>query len=220
MTGVTLNLDVVSDVVCPWCYIGKRRLERAAALVPAIDLKIRWRPFQLDSSIPRAGHERTAYMLAKFGSPAAVAAAEERVAAIGRELGIPFDFPAIARSPNTLDAHRLIRWAGEAEVEADVVERLFRAYFVEGEDIGDAAVLADIGAAAGLDRDELAGWLATEAERDEVSAEVAEAQRIGVTGVPCTIVEGRYAVMGAQEPETLARAFTDIAEEKGFGAKS
>jgi predicted DsbA family dithiol-disulfide isomerase len=217
---VTLNLDVVSDVVCPWCYIGKRRLERAAELVPAVDLKIRYRPFQLDAAIPREGLERKAYMEAKLGGPAAVAVAHERIAEIGEELGIPFDFEAISVAPNTLDAHRLIRWAGEAGIEADVVERLFHAYFVAGEDIGDAEVLADIGAAAGLDRDEVARWLATDADRDDVTAEVAEAQRIGVTGVPCTIVEGRYAVMGAQEPAALARAFSEIAEEKKFGVKS
>lgn len=215
-----LQLDVVVDVVCPWCYVGKHRLARAMELTPEIGYELRYRPFQLDPSIPRAGVERKAYIAAKLGGPERVRAAHEQLAAIGAELGIPFDFDAIRVAPNTLDAHRVIRWAGEAGVQADLVERLFRLYFVEGADIGDPGVLAGAAADAGMRREEVRDWLSTEADLDAVRAEIDHARRIGVTGVPCLVIEAKYAVTGAQDPAVLAGAFRDIAEEKRFGAKA
>ena len=139
-----MTIDIVSDAVCPWCYVGKRRLEAALAGSGDANVAVQWRPFQLDPTIPSEGLDRQAYMRAKFRDDARLAEVHQRLKALGAEVGIKFDFAAIKRSPNTLDAHRLIRWAGEAGVQDAVVERLFSAYFERGEDIGDRDVLARI----------------------------------------------------------------------------
>ncbi|MEJ1159052.1 DsbA family oxidoreductase [Prosthecomicrobium sp. N25] len=216
----TLTLDVVVDVVCPWCYVGKRRLEKAMAATPDIDYVVRYRPFQLDPGIPPQGLERRAYITAKLGGADRVATAHARLAEIGAADGIPFRFEAITVAPNTLDAHRVIRWAAEAEVQADVTERLFRTYFVEGGDIGDRATLARVAQDAGMAGAEVRQWLDTEEDLDSVRAEIEQAARMGITGVPCTLIERKYAVTGAQDAAVLAEAFREIAEEKRFGAKS
>lgn len=216
----TLALNVVIDVVCPWCYVGKRRLEQALALVPDVDFAIRYRPFQLDATLPQEGVDHKTYMLRKFGDANRVAEAQERLAGIGRDIGIDFRFDAIRFSPNTLNCHRLIKWAAEAEVADDVVARLYRIYFAEGGNLGDMGQLACIAGEAGMNGSEVLGWLKTDVDRDEIEAEVRDAQRIGITGVPCIIIENKYAVTGAQEPETLAAAFREIAQEKTFGRKS
>lgn len=213
-----LAIDVVSDVVCPWCYLGKRRLARAFDLVPDVAVAVRWRPYQLDPTIPPEGRDRKAYMAAKFPDAAQLAAVHDRLRDYGRAEGIDFRFDDITRSPNTLDAHRLIRWATVEGVAEAVVEDLFAAYFTRGEDLGDHAVLAAIAAAAGMDGALMLRLLAGDADRAEVEAEIAEAQRLGITGVPCTIVGGRYAVMGAREPEAIAAAI-DAAIEAGPAAR-
>ncbi len=200
-----LAIDVISDVVCPWCFIGKRRLEQAVAAA-AIPVAIRWRPYQLDPTIPPEGKSRRDYMAAKFGSAERIRQIHERLEAAGAGEGIGFAFDRIAVSPNTLDAHRLLRWAGQANVEEAVVEALFRAYFLEGRDIGDHAVLADIAASAGMDRDALLARLIGDEDRAAVREEIEAAQRMGVTGVPTFILAGRYAVVGAQPAESLAEA--------------
>lgn len=215
-----LVLDVIVDVVCPWCFVGKRRLDRAMAAVPELDFEIRYRPYQLDPTIPAAGLERKSYIAAKLGGADRVAKAHAMLEEVGAGLGIAFAFGRIARAPNTLDAHRVIRWAGEAGVQADVTERLMRAYFVEGRDVGDKAVLAGIAQEAGMTGAEIRAWLDTDEDRDTVTAEIAQAQRMGVQGVPCIVIEGKYAVTGAQESDALAEAFREIAEEKRFGAKA
>jgi len=215
-----LQIDVVADVVCPWCFVGRRHLAAAMARLPDIDFRLVHRPFQLDARIPREGVERHAYINAKLGGADRVREAHRHLETIGQDLGIPFDFAAIRVAPNTLDAHRLIRWAGEAEVQDAMVERLFQLYFVEGADIGDPDVLADAAAAVGMVRDEVRGFLDTEADLDAVRTEIAHAQRVGITGVPCLVIEAKYAVMGAQPADMLVNAFRDIAEEKRFGAKS
>jgi predicted DsbA family dithiol-disulfide isomerase len=207
-----VSVDVISDVVCPWCFIGKRRLEQAVALTQT-PLTIRWRPFQLDPTIPPEGKERRAYLEQKFGSAERIEEIYERVAAAGAEVGIPFAFDRIKVSPNTLDAHRLIRWAGESNLQDAVVEALFRAYFFDGKDIGDRAVLADIAEAAGMDRAQIAERLTSDDDRAEVRADIVASQRIGVTGVPTYILAGRYGLVGAQPAEELARAFAQVAEE-------
>jgi predicted DsbA family dithiol-disulfide isomerase len=200
-----LVIDVVSDVVCPWCYLGKRRLE--AALAQSGGAEVRWRPYQLDPTIPAAGVERKAYMRAKFRDEARLAEAHARLTALGLEAGIAFDFEAISRSPNTLDAHRLIRFASAAGKADEVVERLFAAYFERGLDIGDRAVLAEIGRDAGLD--EVEARLAREEGVAQVQADMDAARRGGVEGVPFFLFGSKYAVSGAQSAEILAAAMAE-----------
>lgn len=207
-----ITIDVVSDVVCPWCFVGKRRLEKAIAMTE-LPLAIRWRPFQLDPTIPPDGKPRRDYLEQKFGDWARIEAMHDKLTATGAADGIGFAFDRITVSPNTLDAHRLVRWAADAGVQEPVVEALFRAYFQEGRDLGDHAVLAGIAEAAGMDRAEIARRLASEEDRDVVQAEIAAAQQMGVTGVPTFILIGRYALVGAQPAEALAEAFTTIAAE-------
>jgi predicted DsbA family dithiol-disulfide isomerase len=203
--SAAIAIDVVSDVVCPWCYLGKRRLERALTLVPEIAVAIRWWPFQLDGTIPPEGMDRKEYLRRKFGDPRRVDAVHERLVEFGRHEGIDFHFERITRAPNTLDAHRLTRWVPEARQD-EAVEHLFRANFSEGRNVGDHAVLAAIGGDLGLDPEETQARLAGEDDRAEVTAEIENAYRIGVTGVPCFIIDRRYAVMGAEAPETSAEA--------------
>jgi predicted DsbA family dithiol-disulfide isomerase len=208
----SLVIDVVSDVVCPWCYLGKRRLERAISLVPATDVLVRWHPFQLDPAIPPEGYDRADYMRQKFGDLSRLEAVHDRLLTFGQEEGVDYHFDAIARSPNTLDAHRLVRWTPVGQQDG-IVEALFKAYFTDGRDIGDHAVLADVASQFGFDREATLKRLQTDEDRDIVRAEIAEAQRIGVTGVPCFIVGGRYAVMGAEQPQVIAGAIEKAAQE-------
>jgi predicted DsbA family dithiol-disulfide isomerase len=198
-----LAIDVVSDVVCPWCFLGKRRLD--AAIAQAGAAQVRWRPYQLDPTIPPGGLDRKAYMSAKFRDEARLAEVHSRLKALGLQAGIAFDFEAIRLAPNTLDAHRLIRFAAQAGRADEVVERLFCAYFERGQDIGDRAVLTEIG--AGLD--DIEARLASEEGVAEVQAEIAFAQRGGVEGVPFFIFAQKYAVSGAQSVEALAQAISE-----------
>ena len=201
-----MNIDVVSDVVCPWCFVGKRRLEAALASADGSSVAVRWRPFQLDPTIPAQGLERRAYMRAKFRDDARLAEVHARLTALGAEVGIEFDFDAISRSPNTLDAHRLIRWAAASGAQDEVVERLFSAYFEHGRDIGDRTVLTEIAVECGMDAESVGRQFAGEGDIEAVRGEIAEAQEIGVTGVPFFIFASRFAVSGAQSAEVLARA--------------
>ncbi len=208
-----LAIDVVSDVMCPWCYIGKRRLERALALAAPLAVTVRWRPYQLDPTLPPEGKDRGTYLSDKFGDPGRIAAMHERLSETGAAEGIAFDFAAIRVSPNTLDAHRLSRWALTAGVQDAVIEALFRAYFVEGRDVGDHEVLVAIAAAAGMEPEVVARLLAGDADRARIEEEVALARRVGVTGVPTFILADRYAVVGAQAAETIADALGAVARE-------
>jgi predicted DsbA family dithiol-disulfide isomerase len=208
--GSPVEIEVISDVVCPWCYVGKRRLEQAVATA-GVPFVIRWRPYQLDPTIPPEGKPRRAYMEQKFGSVERIRQIHERIEAVGAAEGIPFAFDRIEVSPNTLDAHRLLRWAGDADAQEIVVEALFRAYFVEGRDIGDRDVLAEIAATAGLDGQAISGRLASEEDREAVGGEVERARIIGVTGVPTFILAGRYGLVGAQPAEEIAQALREVA---------
>ncbi|MCX8503191.1 MAG: DsbA family oxidoreductase [Beijerinckiaceae bacterium] len=201
-----LVIDIVSDVVCPWCYVGKKHIEKALANMPDIDAVVRWHPFQLDPSIPAEGYDRKAYMAKKFGDGGQLKAAHERLEALGNSNGIAFQFDAISRSPNTLDAHRLIRWADEAGIQDAVVSSLFQSYFEEGLDIGDRSVLAFIAGKAGMDSDLVTARLETDMDVESVRAEIAEAGRIGVSGVPFFILAQKLAVSGAQPSEVLMDA--------------
>lgn len=213
----TVRIDVVSDVMCPWCYIGKRRMERAIEqLHGSVAVEINWRPYQLDHTLPKEGIDRKLYLERKFGSAEAAARMYGAVENAGAEEAIPFDFSAIGVAANTLDAHRVVRWAADAgRVAQDrLVEILFRKYFTEGADIGRDAVLLDAAEEAGLDRAVIEAKLKSDLDRDAVTADVASAQRMGVTGVPCFILDGKYAVSGAQSPEILAGAIAQVAQEK------
>ncbi|MEQ8449635.1 MAG: DsbA family oxidoreductase [Nitratireductor sp.] len=215
----TVQVDVVSDVVCPWCYIGKKRLEQALDAVDDVKVDLRWRPYQLDPTIPAEGHDRKAYMLSKFGSREKLAEAHEAVKAAGAREGIAFDLGAIAVSPNTLDAHRLIRWAQtvSADAQTRLVGLLFKAYFEDGKDIGERVVLIEAARAAGLDAALAETLLATDADRDAVRSEIETAQNMGIRGVPCFLIENKYAVMGAQDPDMLADAIRQVAAMKARG---
>jgi predicted DsbA family dithiol-disulfide isomerase len=208
-----LTIDVVSDVVCPWCYLGKSRLEQAIAAVPDIPVAVRFRPYSLDPSVPPEGEDRAAYIVRKFGSANALDAGHQRLEAMGREAGIDYHFDRITRSPNTLDAHRLVRWATEAGKGAEMVDRLFRAYFSEGRDVGDHNVLGALATDVGLDGAAIAARLATDDDKASVRAEIDEAYQIGVTGVPTFILGGKYGVVGAQSVEALTEAIRQVAEK-------
>ncbi len=198
-----MQIDFISDTVCPWCFIGKRRLARAIAMRPAISFDVRYRPYRLDPSLPRGGMDRAAYMAAKFGKNGGVEEAQKVIAAEGAKEGIEFDFAAIRRAPNTLDSHRLIRWAALTGAQDEVVERLFAAYFENGEDIGDIRVLADIADVSGMDGAQVADMLESDQDVALVEREDQLAREMGVTGVPAMIFANKVAVSGAREPQVL-----------------
>lgn len=212
-------VDIVSDVVCPWCFIGQRRLDSALAAVPEIPVEIRWRPYQLDATIPQQGRDRKEYMLSKFGSEEKLREIHSRIEQLGAAEGIDFDFEAIKVSPNTLDAHRVIRWAATygGDVQNRLARRLFQLYFEEGKNVGDHAVLIEAAGQAGMDAPVVTALLATDNDREAVANEAATASRMGITGVPCFLLEGKYAVMGAQESATLADAIRQVAAAKARG---
>jgi predicted DsbA family dithiol-disulfide isomerase len=202
-----MHIDIVSDVICPWCFIGKRRLEKALSLRPDLAVDVTWRPFQLNPDMPPDGMERKAYIAAKFGGGGQADRVYANVAEVGAGIGIPFAFDRIRRTPNTRDAHRLIRWAAAHALADPVVEALFRAYFLDGRNIGDRAVLAEIAGTAGLDATVARRWLDGDADIEPVLAEDRGARRLGINAVPCFIFERNYAVSGAQEPEFFLPIF-------------
>ena len=213
-----LTVHVVSDVVCPYCYLGKRRLERALALAAEVDVVVRWRPYRLDPTIPPEGIDREEYMTAKFGSLAAIEPAHQRLVESGRAEGIDYRFERIRRAPDTVNAHRLARWAVPSGRQGAMVERLFAAYFTEGRDVGNLEVLATLAGEVGLDPVAVAARLASDEDRDAVIAEIDNAYRIGVTGVPCFILDRRYGVVGAQSVETLVSAIRQTAAKQNAPA--
>ncbi len=201
-------IEVISDVVCPWCFIGKRRLERALAARPEIGVEVVWRTFQLNPDMPPEGMDRQRYLADKFGSAEHATQVYEHISETGAGDGIAFDFAGIRRTPNTINAHRLIRYAGESGengLQDQVVELLFRRYFLEGGDIGEAESLVEVAAQAGLDADAVRAHFASDRDIDAVRAEDMNARRMGVSGVPCFIADRRYAISGAQEPEVFLR---------------
>ena len=219
-----IQLDVVSDVMCPWCYIGKRRLEQALAELGGdgeeIEIELRWRPFQLDPTLPQEGRDRREYLEKKFGGPERAKEIYERIRQAGLEEGLEFNFDAIEVSPNTIDAHRVIRWASNEgqEVQDKLVERLFKDFFMDGAHLGKHEVLVDAARAAGMDESIVAALLATDQDREAVSQEIAVAQQMGVTGVPCFIIDNKYAVMGAQPADQIVGAIKQAAQMKQVGA--
>jgi predicted DsbA family dithiol-disulfide isomerase len=217
-----VTIDLVSDIVCPWCYLGKARLELAIAEVQdEVGVEINWRPYRLNPDIPPEGVDQKAYLEEKLGGAEAVARGHEMLTKLGAEIGIHYDFEAIKIGPNTLDAHRLLHWASmEGKVLQDkVATGLFKAYFEQGRNVGDHAVLADVAEQAGMDRKVVENLLTTEADKDTVLGEIEAAQKMGVNGVPFFIIDGQYAVSGAQTPDVLAGAFRDIAKLKAEARK-
>ena len=202
-------IQVVSDVVCPWCFIGKRRLEKAVKLLGQ-PVEIHWTAFQLNPAAPKGGMDRKEYRIHKFGSAEYARQLETRVVEAGREEGIDFQFDQITRIPNTFDAHRLIWLAGREGVQDAVVERLFRAYFIDAEDAGDASVLARIGREAGIDRTVLEPLWDGDLGVEDVAKEEELARRYGVSGVPAFFVNGVPVTSGAQQPELLAHVFGQV----------
>ncbi|HUC67178.1 MAG TPA: DsbA family oxidoreductase [Stellaceae bacterium] len=209
-----MRIDIISDVICPWCFIGKRRLERALTLRPEVTSEITWRPFQLNPDMPEEGMDRRAYLAAKFGGDAHADRLYTNVREAGATVDIPFAFDRIRRTPNTRDAHRLVRYAA-AEGRADpMVEALFQAYFIDGRDIGNRGTLAEIAGEVGLDHRAAALWLDSPADRAEVLAEDRGARRLGINAVPCFIFDRHYAVSGAQDPEFFLPVF-DLVKNGG-----
>jgi predicted DsbA family dithiol-disulfide isomerase len=209
-----LPIDMVSDVVCPWCFIGKRRLEKAMALRSDIAVEVRFRPYFLNPWVPREGISRKDYLTTKFGSPERYRTIAQRVAQAATAEGLTYALDNIKRQPNTLDCHRLILWAGEIGNAARMKQRLMDLYFTEGGDLTDPEVLVMAAAACGLDADRVRARLASADDVERVTREANSAKDAGIDGVPCFIFAGRIAVQGAQAPEHLAQAMERAANEQ------
>ena len=225
-----ITVDIVSDTVCPWCYVGKRRFEEALAnRPPDLDVYVGWRPFQLNPDMPAEGMDRQAYLSAKFGGDDRAEHVYSAIREAGASTGLDFDFAGMARQPNTLDSHRLIDRAGRAAEGSEgrrglqdaVVERLFRACFMEGRDIGDRETLVALAADAGMDAEETRAYLESDEDVERIRQEDTMARQMGVQGVPCFIVNRQYAVSGAQDPAVFLKAFEQVlaAEETAKSAE-
>jgi predicted DsbA family dithiol-disulfide isomerase len=206
-----IPLDILSDPICPWCFIGKAHLDRALEARPEHPFRIAWHPFQLNPDMPEAGMDRAAYLEWKFGGKENAANVYGRIDTAARQAGIEIDWSKIRRTPNTMDAHRLIHWAGLEQRQTLVVDRLFRAYFLDGRDIGDREVLLDIAEGAEMQREMVARLLDTDADRDDLAARDADARAKGVTGVPTFVLAGSQVIPGAQPPELWTQAIDEIA---------
>ena len=200
-----LLIEVVHDLVCPWCYLGVRRLFRTMHRRPDLLFDLVWRPFLLNPDMPRAGMARADYVIRKFGGEDRARRLYASIAEIGAAEGVEFRFDRIRRIPSSVDAHRLVRWAASHGRSSEVAEALFAAHFSDGHDIGDHSVLRSIAAASGLDPAAFARVLRSDEDVDAVHADNLRAHRLGINGVPCFVVAGRHAVAGAQEPEVLER---------------
>jgi predicted DsbA family dithiol-disulfide isomerase len=217
----TLDIDIISDIVCPWCYLGQRRLALALEDVsPDIQARVTWKPYQLDPTTPPEGVDAMDYLTRKIGGAERVRQSHEMLEQMGAEIGLPFAFEKRSIIPNTLDAHRLLYWAKPmgAEIQDKVAHALFAANFVEGRNVGDHQVLGEIASRCGMDGDEVARRLATDVDRDTVRNEIAAAQRLGVSGVPFFVIDGKYAISGAQGVDVFANALRQIAATKAGGA--
>jgi predicted DsbA family dithiol-disulfide isomerase len=208
-----LHIDVVSDVVCPWCFIGKRRLENALELVPDIAVDINWRPYFLNPWIPRDGIDRQTYLETKFGSAERYAGIAERVVAAAALEGLLYASDAISRQPNTLDCHRLILWSRSATDPGNMKQRLMELYFSEGADLSDPNTLIQAAVDCGMDGDLVRRLLASDADVDRIENEANSAKEAGIDGVPCFIFGGSTIVTGAQSPEYLASAIERTAKQ-------
>lgn len=211
MTQAPIRLDIFSDPVCPWCYVGKANLDRALAAHPDHPFQIQWHPFQLNPDMPPEGVAKRAYLEEKFGGKARVDAVHDRLREAARAAGVDMNPDKPQRMPNTLNAHRLIHWAGIEGVQSPVVTALMRAYWVEGRDIGDLSTLADIAAENGMDRATTLRLLQSDADADDIQARDQDARRKGVNSVPTFLIAQQYVVSGAQPSETWAGVITELA---------
>ncbi|WP_170446298.1 DsbA family oxidoreductase [Ruegeria arenilitoris] len=206
----TVKLDILSDPICPWCYIGKTNLDKALATVPEHPFVIEWHPFQLNPDMPEGGMDRREYLERKFGGKEGAVRAYAPVVEHAEKAGLNIDFEAMKRTPNTLDAHRLIHWAGIEGKQNQVVDALFTAYFVQGRDIGDHEVLADIADSVGMDAAVVLKLLKSDADRDDIRQRDTHSREMGVNSVPTFIVANQHAVPGAQPPELWAQVIGEI----------
>jgi len=206
-----IRLDIISDPVCPWCYIGKALLDRALEAHPDHGFAIEWHPFQLNPEMPRGGMERASYLEAKFGGKANAVKVYARIEQAAHDAGLAIDFAAMKRMPNSLDAHRLIHWAGLEGRQSAMVNALFRAFFREGRDIGDAGVLTALAGEAGLDTAFIARLLASDADREDISARDTHARQRGVNGVPTFVIANQHVLSGAQPVELWAQVIGELA---------
>jgi len=209
-----MDIDIVSDTVCPWCFIGERRIARAMAMRPEVDFNIHWRPYRLDPTIPPEGVNRRAYLKAKFGDSPRSHAMGDAIRSEGAAEGINFAFDQIEKTPNTLDSHRLIRWSANAGVQTDVVQRLFTAYFEEGRDIGDPSVLEMIAGEAGMDSTLVAELLSSDADSALIEREDRLAHEMGISGVPTFIFNSRFLISGARETEILVKVIDKVLDSE------
>jgi len=210
-----VRIDVVSDVVCPWCFIGKRRLEKALALKPDVPVEVHWHPYFLNDWVPPEGLSRRDYLTTKFGSPERYEGIAQRVTAAAAEEGLIYAVDKMERQPNTTDCHRLIRWADGIGKAAEMKQKLMDLYFTEGADLTNRAVLLQAATDIGLDADDVREALASDTDVDEIAREAQSAKEAGIEGVPCFIFAGRYAVSGAQSPEYLAAMIERVVREAG-----
>ncbi|MDU9006396.1 DsbA family oxidoreductase [Sedimentitalea todarodis] len=213
MTDQTISLDILSDPICPWCYIGKANLDAALAAVADHPFVIQWHPFQLNPEMPAEGIGRRDYLESKFGGKEGAARAYAPVVERAEAAGLTINLEAMTRTPNTLDAHRLIHWAGIEHKQLPAVDALFHAYFVDGRDIGDHETLADIADGIGLDAALVLRLLASDADRDDIIKRDAKSREMGVNSVPTFIVAGKHAVPGAQPPELWQKVIGELIEQ-------
>ena len=205
-----VKLDILSDPICPWCYIGKTQLDRALDAIPDHPFTIEWHPFQLNPDMPAGGMDRRAYLEAKFGGKDGAVQAYAPVAAQAEKAGLAIDFEGMQRTPNTIDAHRLIHWAGIEQRQSLVVQRLFEAYFRDARDIGDAEVLCDVADAAEMDASIVRRLLASDADIQMVRDRDAHSREMGISSVPTFIVANQHAVPGAQPPELWEKVIREV----------
>lgn len=210
-----ITMDVISDVMCPWCYIGQKNLEAATKLASELDVEVTWRPYQLDATLPPKGKNRQQYLNDKFGGQARANEIYGRINQAGKSVGIDFKFDLMKVSPNTLDAHRLISWAGAMgnDIQNKLVTRLFEMFFLEGINIGDHKILIETAKSVGMDEKQVAESLKGDQDKELVQQQIAKAHQIGVTGVPYFIVNNKYALSGAQPAASIAQAMRHAAGE-------
>lgn len=212
------KIDIISDPICPWCYIGKTRLDRALELNPTHNFIIEWHPFQLNPTMPKDGMDRREYLEAKFGGQKEAIEVYSNIDKTATETGLSLNFGGIKRTPNTIDAHRLIHWAGIEGRQNSIIDRLFKAYFQEGRDISEHSVLTRIASAAGMDQDVVRSLLKSDADKEDIKARDTDARKRGIQGVPAFVVANEYVIQGAQTIDiwdNIIKEIQDVISKNG-----